>query len=291
MTREKPSLTDLRREIDRIDEALHDLLMRRAEVAEGVRLVKRGETGGYLRPAREAEVLRRLLARHGGQLPRALIVRLWRELMSAVVAMQGPFAVAVWDGGGEGGFWDLARDHFGGLVPMTRHQTARGVIHAVSEAEATVGVLPAPEDGEENPWWPPLAGVAGRAPLRICGRLPFAAGGNGRGAGREALVVGDVPFEPSGDDHSYLMVESPAGVSRASLTAALRKAGLAPAALAAWQEGGADAPTLYLVRVPDFVGADDPRPVALSEDDKAVSAMRAIGGYATPFAGSREERR
>lgn len=296
MSPESPSLTDLRREIDRIDEALHDLLMRRAEVVDRIRLVKRGATEGYFRPAREAQVLRRLVARHAGPLPRALIVRLWRELMSALVAMQGPFAVAVWDGCGDGSLWDLARDHFGALAPMTRHQTARGVIHAVSHGEATVGVLPLPEDGEADPWWPALMGAHVPPPLRICGRLPFAVGDQGRRPGLRhaaaastvqvggaALVVGNVPFEPSGDDLSFLIVESPAGVSRASLTTALGSVGLPAVALAAC-EGVRDAPTLYLVEVEGFVGADDTRLVALAADARTVGRSRAVGGYARPLA-------
>jgi chorismate mutase len=81
MTSDSPTLSDLRREIDQIDEALHDLLMKRAAVVDGVRAAKRQDGGGAFRPAREAQVLRGLVRRHHGSLPRGLVVRQWGGFM------------------------------------------------------------------------------------------------------------------------------------------------------------------------------------------------------------------
>jgi len=99
MTRDNSNLSDLRREIDDIDNALHDLLMRRASVVERVKDMKQTAGGVKFRPGREAEIMRRLAARHTGPLSRNVVVRIWRELMSAFVSMQGPFVVSVWDTG------------------------------------------------------------------------------------------------------------------------------------------------------------------------------------------------
>ena len=60
-----PSLADLRQEIDRIDETMHGLLMQRGEIIDRLIRVKRTqESGSAFRPAREAEMMRRLVARH-----------------------------------------------------------------------------------------------------------------------------------------------------------------------------------------------------------------------------------
>ena len=65
-----PTLAELRAEVDRLDDALHDLLMQRAEVV--TRIAALGAQGKKIafRPGREAEIVRRLLARHQGSLPR-----------------------------------------------------------------------------------------------------------------------------------------------------------------------------------------------------------------------------
>ena len=87
-------LEALRAEIDRLDDALHATLLRRAEVVAAVAALH-AKHANPLRPGREAAIIRRLLARHHGALPRHTIVRLWRELLAATTAMQGRFALAV----------------------------------------------------------------------------------------------------------------------------------------------------------------------------------------------------
>ncbi|HEY3795642.1 MAG TPA: chorismate mutase, partial [Bradyrhizobium sp.] len=64
------SLADLRHDIDRIDEQMHELLMERSQIIDRLIAVKKTEeTGSAFRPAREADMMRRLVRRHRGNLP------------------------------------------------------------------------------------------------------------------------------------------------------------------------------------------------------------------------------
>src|SRR5258707_5120237 len=92
----KTPLDDLRRQIDELDDQLHDLLMRRTEVVEAIGKEKKDGKVSAFRPGREAVILRRLVARHGGRFPAAGLVRIWREMLAATVGLQMPFAVAVY---------------------------------------------------------------------------------------------------------------------------------------------------------------------------------------------------
>ncbi|MGH6989888.1 MAG: chorismate mutase, partial [Stellaceae bacterium] len=83
------SLEELRRRIDALDDRLHDLVMDRAELVAGVAALKRSSGVPALRSGREAQILRRLVARHRGPLPRPSLVRLWRELLGGMVAIHG----------------------------------------------------------------------------------------------------------------------------------------------------------------------------------------------------------
>jgi chorismate mutase-like protein len=281
MSRDQPSLSDLRREIDDIDDAMHDLLMRRATIAERIKTVKREAGGGVFRPGREAEILRRLAARHTGTVPRDVVVRIWRELISAFIGLQGPFAVAAWDGG-EPGCIDLARDHFGSVAPMTRHQSMRGVLQAVAEGAATAGVLPLPQEGEADPWWPALAG--GEARVQICARLPFAPGGAGRGDRAGALVVSRGDPEPSGEDRSVLLIECGEAPSRGRLTEALAKADLVPLFVAGGPDSGPPSVApLYFVELAGFVTAAEPRLASFIREAPGIRAARIVGAYAVPL--------
>ncbi len=72
-------LPALRAELDRIDDAIQDLLIRRAGVVEHV--ARSGKPAAF-RPGREASIIRRLLHRHQGSLPSVALVRIWRELLA-----------------------------------------------------------------------------------------------------------------------------------------------------------------------------------------------------------------
>ena len=283
MSTDSNNLDDLRAEIDTIDESLHDLIMRRAEVVARVKDAKQDAGGGIFRPGREAEVLRRLVGRHAGALPSAVIIRIWRELISAFVSMQGDFKIAVWDAE-DPAYWDIARDHFGSQTPLTRHATTRGVLQAIADGSATAGVLPMPQIDEADPWWPLLSNDSNGRQVRVCGRLPFVSGGNGRGGQSEALLVSDFAPVETGNDRSYLIIECVEPISRSRLTGALSSAGLTPSALVTLPKSAATmGRELFLFEVDGFVASDDGRVAHFLEDNTDFSMARVVGGYAVPL--------
>ncbi len=278
----KTALEELRREIDQIDNQLHDLLMRRAQVVERIGVAK-GPGGVILRPGREAVILRRLMARHTGSFPAAVVVRMWREMMAALTRLQGPFAVAVYAPEDRRGFWDVARDHFGSFVPMTAVNTPAAAVRAVSEGTATVGIVPYPAEDERDPWWRFLVSSDGRTP-RVVARLPFGSRGNARGEDHDALVIALIPHEPTGDDRTMLGVELGHDLSRGRLKDTLEAAGLSAVGFCSWHGREANGASLHLVEVADFVDPQDPRLSALVERLGDIPArVNTIGGYAVPL--------
>lgn len=222
-------LAALRAELDRLDDALHDLLIERADVV--ARVAALGAKGAVpFRPGREAGILRRLLARHRGPLPPAALVRIWRELFAATTSMQGNHAVAVCDEDPAAAFTQCAREHFGALTPLHVHRTPARAIAEVSAGIASVAVLPMPAEsppGAGAPWWTAL--FSRETPrIHIIARLPFWAPRAEGAPQAEALVVAAVPADPSGNDRSLLGLELAPDLSRARLQAALTEVGLPP---------------------------------------------------------------
>jgi chorismate mutase/prephenate dehydratase len=273
-----PSLDQLRRRLDGIDDRLHDLILERASVIESVNALKRSSGQPALRPGREAQILRRLAARHGGPFPRDSMVRLWCEILGVAVSMQGRFTVAVATIEGRPGFWDLARDYFGGQVPLTPMRGNGEIVTAVGDGRATVGILPMPKDGEREPWWPALAD--GRNAPRVLMRLPFAGAGNARYEDGDALVIGTVEPDPSGADCGMLAIET-GDVVRARLMSALEGVGRA-AYLGAHRP---DANTLWhLIELDDVIEPNDARLVAaLKPLGKEARTVRLLGLYPRPL--------
>src|SRR5512144_813935 len=135
------TLDEVRADIDSIDDSIQDLLIRRTELVEEVRSIKR-DWHVKIQPSREADIIYRLVNRHRGAFPKRDLVAMWRILICATLSFEGPFSVAVHASAKDSDLWDMARDHFGPCTAISRHASARSVLEAVHRQEATVGVLP-----------------------------------------------------------------------------------------------------------------------------------------------------
>lgn len=165
------SLADLRREIDRIDEAMHALLIERGEIIDELIAVKKSqESGSAFRPAREADMMRRLVQRHHGSLPLDTVESIWRVIISTFTYVQAPFSVHADLSGGEALMRDSARFHFGFTVPFEPHMGAASVVQAVTASKGDLGLVPAFAVAGAGPWWTALEFET--AP-KIIARLPF----------------------------------------------------------------------------------------------------------------------
>lgn len=166
-----PSLADLRKEIDRIDETMHTLLMQRGEIIDRlIRVKQTQESGSAFRPAREAEMMRRLVQRHHGILPLDTAEGIWRVIIATFTYVQAPFSVHADLSAGDAAMRDSARFHFGFTVPFVPHLGAAGVVEAVSESKGDLGLVPAISAAGTGPWWTALEFET--AP-KIIARLPF----------------------------------------------------------------------------------------------------------------------
>jgi chorismate mutase len=164
-----PTLADLRREIDRIDEAMHRLLMERGDIIDTLIATKKTvESGSAFRPAREAEMMKRLVERHRGILPLDTAESIWRVIIATFTYVQAPFSVHADLSAGEAAMRDSARFHFGFTVPFITHMGAGGVVAAVSASRGDIGLVPAA--AASGAWWTALEG--NDAP-KIIARLPF----------------------------------------------------------------------------------------------------------------------
>src|SRR6201987_5450624 len=166
-----PSLADLRREIDRIDAHMHALLIERGEIIDRLIAVKKTEeTGSAFRPAREAEMMRRLVQRHHGSLPLDTAESIWRIIISTFTYVQAPFSVHADLSVGDASMRDTARFHFGFTVPFVPPMGSASGVEAVTASKGDLGLVPAFAIAGAGPWWTALEFDA--AP-KIIARLPF----------------------------------------------------------------------------------------------------------------------
>jgi hypothetical protein len=126
------------------------------------------EVGSAFRPAREAEMMRRLVQRHRGILPLDTVESIWRVIISTFTYVQAPFSVHADISLGESAMRDSARFHFGFTVPYVSHFSASAAVDAVATSKGDLALVSA--TSSRTPWW--IALEAGGSP-KIIARLPF----------------------------------------------------------------------------------------------------------------------
>ncbi len=236
-----PSLDAVRGRIDALDTELLRLVDERASLARVVADAKRaaGDGGRFgLRPAREAAILRRLMAGRGAASP-TLIVRLWRELIGDSLAGQGPFHVNVWGGKDPGRAVELTRQRFGAAPPLRQVSKPEDAV-AAARTPGGVAVCALTPD---SAWWGRLLAEPG---LRVFAALPcLDAWGP-----MSALAIAAVDVEPTGDDRTFWVTDAPGPA--AAVEDALGRDGVAGELLV--EAGG-----LKLFLLAGFYQADDER--------------------------------
>lgn len=172
-------LNALRQEIDDIDFRIHQLINRRAECAERVAATKLAqyidENGEgdlskvlFYRPEREAQVLRKVIDNNRGPLSGKVVAHIFREIMSACLALEKPMEVAYL--GPEGTFTQAASiKHFGQAVISLPQPSIASVFAQVESGQCNYGVVPV-ENSTEGMVSHTLDNFFD-SPLKICGEV------------------------------------------------------------------------------------------------------------------------
>lgn len=133
-------LVALRVQIDALDQQILSLLNQRARVAEQVGEVKRVEGTPFFRPDRVAQVIDKIRKSNTGPLKDEHVAAIWREIMSACLALEAPQRVAVL--GPEGTFCEQAAiEFFGSATELIYCTNFDEVFHATAAGNAQFGVV------------------------------------------------------------------------------------------------------------------------------------------------------
>ncbi len=141
-------LGEIRQRIDAVDAEIQQLIAERASLAQEVAQTKQAESAKnaaddvlFYRPEREAQVLRKVMERNEGPLSDEEMARLFREIMSACLALEQPLNVAFL--GPEGTFTQAAAlKHFGHSVHTRPLAAIDEVFREVEAGSAHFGVVP-----------------------------------------------------------------------------------------------------------------------------------------------------
>ena len=254
--------------------------MQRAALVGEIGELKNTDQTAVFRPAREAVLLRRLLARHDGSLPAAAVVRVWSEIIAASTLLQGGLTVAYCPIGDDVTADRMVHGRFGAGVAVAPAPTPAQVIMAVTSGEASVGVVPVPRQDDSTPWWTLLYGRSGSAEVQVVAGVPFIVEDDAEELGGMVIALGTA--EPSGDDRSLIVFECSEPFSRDRIRDVLGENGIEAVRTVSFDDPAQPDAHLHLADVVGHVPLDDPR---LDKVRLALPAQNAwqIGVYAAPI--------
>lgn len=163
-------LEQIRAKIDELDEKIQELINERASCAQEIARIKQssGEETAYYRPEREAKILHAVQARNKGPLGKEEMARLFREIMSACLALEQRLCIAYL--GPEGTFTELAAlKHFGHSIETRPMSAIDEVFREVEAGACPYGVVPV-ENSTEGVVRHTLDMFI-QSPLKICGEV------------------------------------------------------------------------------------------------------------------------
>jgi chorismate mutase len=254
-------LEAVRARIDEIDAGLLALLDERTALGKQVAAAKAaaGQADRFgLRPGRETEILRRLLAMPRQGASDALVIRIWRELMGQSLALQGPFNLTVWGGPTQARALELTRLRFGAAPSLRMAQKPEETL-AAAKLKGGVGVAMLTGD---SAWWGRLLA---EPKLKVFAVLPCL---NAWGP-PSALAFAEVEVEPTGADVTLWVTDAPGPAAKVAET--LSRDGVAAELLS--EAGG-----LKLFTLAGYYQADDER---LARAPGRLSGV--IGAAPEPF--------
>jgi chorismate mutase len=191
-----PDIAALRMQIDALDDALLGLVQQRTALAGAVAAAKAaaGDAASPFRPAREVQIIRRLIAK-APDLPPRLVGAIWRALIGANLAAQGGLRILATPA-----VADVARLRFGAIFEP--EVCAPEIALAEAAEHGAVAVLPWPD--AQARWWTHLTDPA-FAELQIVAAAPILKLAAPMGLPRAVLVCA-APPEPAGEDVTLFLV-------------------------------------------------------------------------------------
>ena len=189
-------LDTLRNQIDALDTELLRLLNERATLAKEIGVIKNRASLPVYAPDRETKLLRSLVERSQGPLRPDSIRAIYREIMSASLALEKDIAIACFGPAGSPAH-QAALGRFGSSVRYRPCDSVTQVFSETSAQHADCGVVPLEEPG--HGYTSPTLDSLAATDLHICAEIATS-------AGARFLVLSRQPSKPSGADRTMIML-------------------------------------------------------------------------------------
>jgi chorismate mutase len=283
------ALNQYRGEIDNIDEKILQLLKERMQIVAKVRKIKHdnGEKF-FIKSAREADMIKNLVAKAGGALPKSTIVNIWRKLITSSNMVEQPIRVALHNPNKISDYNYLLREYYADFVPITNHDSVNNVVLEIEKNNSQIAVFALPNNVSENnfddigeDWWINIAN--NKAGLKVFAKIPTIAYSEQErqaGGALELVAMAIKKPEKSLDDNSLFCIELANSVAKSQLLSAFSDNKINAKILKSTKLKQVDEITFYLVEASGFFDENSTEIKAFTKS-KIKPFVKILGVYPT----------
>lgn len=217
-------LLGCRKKIDKIDEEILALLQKRMEIVNEVRKIKsqNGEEF-FIKSAREADMIKALVSKYDGVLPKSTIIGIWRKIIVSANVMEQPLKIALHNPEKIVDYNYLLREYYADFVPIISHDSVANTSLDIEKKIAQIAAFALPKSDNDNScenWWINLAN--NQNGIKVFAKIPF-------------LSCEDAPSlallaikkqEKSSADNSLFCIEIATTISKSQILAAMKEVGI-----------------------------------------------------------------
>tara|TARA_E500000178_G_C17017539_1_gene753785 strand:- start:1355 stop:2224 length:870 start_codon:yes stop_codon:yes gene_type:complete len=255
------NLKILRDRIDEIDQKLQDLLNERAEISIQVKAVKTDKKS-KLKPGRETQILRTIIDRQRGNFPKVTLIKIWREILSASVKLQGKFNVAIHLLKNKNieinDMVDSVRSHFGTNTSIIYLSSVVEIIRSIQLNKSEIGMLGMPTN-DQNFWWIDLIEYSKtidhtQERIKIIAKLPIIFNPDNS---TEYLIIAKSEPDPSGNDYTFFSAEARKKLTTGFIQEHLNTSNFCLEIIAKYNDNKKPNHFFYLLRANGFIKETD----------------------------------
>ncbi len=280
-------LPEFRREIDKIDDQIIDLLKERMKIVAQVGEYKRSCNEHFLiKSSREADMIKDLVIKADGALPKSTIVSLWRKIITSANMLEQEIKIALHNPAKIPDYEYLVKEYYGDFIPIYSHDSVTSIISFMERNEIQIGIFAIPnendnfESGVEN-WWINLAN--NKSNIKIFAKIPFIENINDYNFTKKNLVaVAIKEAESSKEDKTLLVIETAKEISKSQIQNAIKDSAFEGRIIKTAKLKQIDNINFSLIEIDGFHLQTDEKITAFSKH-KIKPYVKVIGHFPTPI--------
>ena len=143
-------INKLRKQIDKIDFLILDLLKKRSKIA--IKIGKEKKSNNLFRPERQADILKNILKKNANNLKASHILSFWRSIFLSQIDIQGGITLIISNNVFKS-YIKTVYDYFSHDIEIITMNNTSKALEKVYDEKNVIMILPYPSNKKDAKWW------------------------------------------------------------------------------------------------------------------------------------------